>query len=427
MIKVNGHTAGIKLLGSGGDSPVETKELIYSIDESQGGVWINSNIDATQFVELYFEYTDSVSGADYIAKVKIEDIAVYTGGADVYTTVFPAAISFYAFNVRIYNNELYVSFNGVGTNTKVVGVYKKITVKGNATVKQGTFISASSQYGIVDVDCGFEPDMVMVKLPFTGGDTVSYWEKGLSYAQNSAIWCLKPAENVAYEVALDRQSGETGIQAINNNGFSFMSNSGNTQGATCEYIAVKYEAEPIPNPFVIKTYAKFDGSQGIRLPWKINADYKVEVTFYQTEYTDTENIIGNTISGSYSHLSPYQGGYWSSSGSSEGLISNLNWSAGEHTYITNNGNGYNEFDGVEVQSYTPTNADGYYTIGERTGTLIIRSYIKSYKIYSISQGTLLHELVPCLYDGEVPCLYDKVGKMFFYNGIDSVMDTIPTN
>ena len=180
------------------------------------------------------------------------------------------------------------------------------------------------------------------------------------------------------------------------------------------------------SPILFKNYAKFDGSQGIILPWKINADYKVEVTFYQTTYTDAENIIGNTSGAVYSHLTPYQGGYWSSLGSNEGLIPNLSWSAGEHTYITNNGNGYNEFDGVEVQSYTPTTINGYYTIGERASTSIIRSYIKSYKIYSISQGTLLHELVPCLYDGVTPCLYDKVGKMFFCNGIESVMDTIPT-
>lgn len=180
------------------------------------------------------------------------------------------------------------------------------------------------------------------------------------------------------------------------------------------------------SPIVFKNYAKFDGSQGIILPWKVNADYKVEVTFYQTTYTDAENIIGNTSGAVYSHLTPYQGGYWSSLGSNEGLIPNLSWSAGEHTYITNNGNGYNEFDGVEVQSYTPTSINGYYTIGERASTSIIRSYIKSYKIYSISQGTLLHELVPCLYDGVASCLHDKIGKMFFCNGIESVMDTIPT-
>lgn len=105
---------------------------------------------------------------------------------------------------------------------------------------EGTFVSASTQYGIVDVDCGFKPDLVMVFMPFTGGDTVSYWEKDADWAENNAIWCLVPAEGVAYQVALDRVDGETGIQAINDDGFSFMSNGWNTQGITCRYVAIKY-------------------------------------------------------------------------------------------------------------------------------------------------------------------------------------------
>lgn len=109
-----------------------------------------------------------------------------------------------------------------------------------AKVKQSTFVSATSQYGIVDVDCGFKPDMVMVKLPFGNNDTTAYWEKGVSWAETKSIWNLFPAESVVYVVDLGRQSGETGIQAINDNGFSFMSNGANTQGITCEYIAVKY-------------------------------------------------------------------------------------------------------------------------------------------------------------------------------------------
>lgn len=111
---------------------------------------------------------------------------------------------------------------------------------GNATVKQGTFVSSSTQYGIVDIDVGFEPDLVLVSMPFGNNDTTSYWERNLSYAQTDAIWCLKPAENVTYQVALNRASGETGIQAINNDGFSFMSNGANTRGVTCSYVAVKY-------------------------------------------------------------------------------------------------------------------------------------------------------------------------------------------
>ena len=116
-----------------------------------------------------------------------------------------------------------------------------IKAEGSSTqVAEGTFVSSSSEHGIVDVEVGFEPDLVMVFLPFTGGDTVSYWEKDASWSSTKAIWCLVPVEGTAYDVALGRNDGETGIQQINNDGFSFMSNGWNTQGVTCRYVAVKY-------------------------------------------------------------------------------------------------------------------------------------------------------------------------------------------
>ncbi|MBO4863859.1 MAG: hypothetical protein J5517_05815 [Eubacterium sp.] len=110
-------------------------------------------------------------------------------------------------------------------------------------VATGTFTSASEQYGIVDIDCGFEPDMVFVSLPFGENDTSSYWERNASWGDEYACWNLLPAEYGQYMVALNRDSGETGIQAINSDGFSFMSNAWNTQGVTCTYTAVKYEEE----------------------------------------------------------------------------------------------------------------------------------------------------------------------------------------
>lgn len=108
--------------------------------------------------------------------------------------------------------------------------------------KQGTFISANTQYGIVNVNVGFKPDLLIVKLPFTNGDTVSYWEKGLNYAETHSVWCLQPAEGASNYLLLGRTSGETGIQQINNNGFSFMSNAANTRNVECSYTAVKYES-----------------------------------------------------------------------------------------------------------------------------------------------------------------------------------------
>lgn len=132
----------------------------------------------------------------------------------------------------------------IKVNGHTAGIKVVVDGKGNATKVEGTFTSASTQYGIVDVNVGFKPDLVMVFMPLTTNptvDTCSYWEKDASWAETSAIWCLTPAEGASYEVELGRVTGETGIQQINDNGFSYMSNGGNTQGCSCRYIAVKYE------------------------------------------------------------------------------------------------------------------------------------------------------------------------------------------
>lgn len=204
--------------------------------------------------------TTSVSG--YTASVQlttyddVRDVVYSTVMGESNAIVFGAVRLYYdsawylkAFTACEYDGNAYNEGDLIRTWGYTVNVDMKIDytvpARGNATMKQGTFVSATSQYGIVDVNCGFEPDLVIVKLPFTGGDTTSYWEKGMSWAETKSMWNLYPVESVAYVVDLGRTTGETGIQAINNNGFSFMSNSGNTQGVTCEYIAVKYE---VPQP-----------------------------------------------------------------------------------------------------------------------------------------------------------------------------------
>ena len=111
---------------------------------------------------------------------------------------------------------------------------------GTSQVATGTFQSASEQYGIANVNCGFEPDLIIVILPFQNGDTTSYWWREASWSAASAIWCVQPAENSSNVVALGRATGETGIQAINSNGFAFMCNGANTRNVTCKYLALKY-------------------------------------------------------------------------------------------------------------------------------------------------------------------------------------------
>lgn len=111
--------------GSGSGASPTLNEL-YSFDQSQGGVWINSNVDVTNLNALLFTFN---SGTDDLKMRQIpkSDIAIYTGGTDVYTTIFPSEIIGKPLNVRIYNNILWVSFNGTGASTNVVKVYEPIT------------------------------------------------------------------------------------------------------------------------------------------------------------------------------------------------------------------------------------------------------------------------------------------------------------
>lgn len=98
------------------------KEL-FSFNQSQGGVWINTYVDVTDIDTVRFVFS---SGTDNLLmrQLPVSDIAVYTGGADVYTTVFTSVEIGSALNVRIYNDMLFVSFNGTGASTNVVTVYE---------------------------------------------------------------------------------------------------------------------------------------------------------------------------------------------------------------------------------------------------------------------------------------------------------------
>lgn len=101
----------------------EIRTSLYSLDQSQGGAWVDTGISVSGILEFLF--VNSVSGTDDWSKtVQVSDIPVYTsGGSDVFLTVFSSALIGYDFNVRIYNGNLYVSYNGTGANTKVVTVY----------------------------------------------------------------------------------------------------------------------------------------------------------------------------------------------------------------------------------------------------------------------------------------------------------------
>ena len=105
------------------DNIETTREPLYSIDQSQGGAWIDTGIAVADITEFLF--VDSVSGVDdYSRTVRKTDIPVYTsGGSDVFFTVFGSVLIGYDFNVRIYNGNLYASYNGIGASNKVITVY----------------------------------------------------------------------------------------------------------------------------------------------------------------------------------------------------------------------------------------------------------------------------------------------------------------
>ena len=175
-----------------------------------------------------------------------------------------------------------------------------------------------------------------------------------------------------------------------------------------------------PNPVTYKNYIKFNG-EGIWLPISIDSDHKVEVVFNETSYNNDSSIIGNTQSASLIHLTAYSNKYYCSKGRSEGNFGS--WSSGEHKFVCNNGNGHNEFDDVEVTEYTPTTDGQKYTLGSRgdsTGRNAYYGYIKSFKIYSIANGTLLHDLKPAVIFSQACFLDDVTGQIYTNNTIEAV-------
>ena len=101
----------------------------------------------------------------------------------------------------------------------------------------GTFTSPAESQGTIHIDCGFKPDIVSVILPMSSKKTCSYYDKFLR--TDGAYWDLKPAENSIYFNSFDSPTGETGICAIDETGFTFRTNATNAGNVECTYIAYK--------------------------------------------------------------------------------------------------------------------------------------------------------------------------------------------
>ena len=183
-------------------------------------------------------------------------------------------------------------------------------------------------------------------------------------------------------------------------------------------------SEVTVNTISYKNYIKFNG-EGIMLPWSINSDYKIEVTFHETTYYNDSAIIGNSIGPSDMHLTEYNNKYYFLK-SRNGETNYGTWSAGEHTFIYNNGAGENTLDDTVVSNFTPYNySSALYSIGCRGGikSNVYNGWIKSYKIYSISQDELIHDLRPAIVAG-YPCFVDVIGNAIYSNSSIQAVDII---
>lgn len=97
-----------------------TKTLEYSFDLSQGGAWLDTQVNITNIAVLMFERDDN-NNITMQTIVKVSDIAVYTGGQDVYTTIYHQDGK--AMNARIYNNVLFVSYQYTSSAVYKTNVY----------------------------------------------------------------------------------------------------------------------------------------------------------------------------------------------------------------------------------------------------------------------------------------------------------------
>ena len=112
---------------------------------------------------------------------------------------------------------------------------------GSAQEASGSFTSGSSAQQKVEVNCGFQPDYVEVKMEFESGYTyANAFMETRTGGEGKSFWDLRPIEGAWYEITLGSETGETGITDITSTGFKYRCNGANTQNKACTYKAVKF-------------------------------------------------------------------------------------------------------------------------------------------------------------------------------------------
>ena len=176
---------------------------------------------------------------------------------------------------------------------------------------------------------------------------------------------------------------------------------------------------------VDKNYIKMEIFTGLNLGkygFTLKSNYKLELIFHETSNTffDGEIILGNSGSNYCCFLGVYNNRWYTSNGSNVGAFGN--WSGGaDHTFIQNNGNGHNEFDGTEISPFSASDLNYDILLGCRNnvGTSNgYQGYIKRFRIYDLNNNNeILLDLNPKqLYIDNVLAvegLYDEVSHRWF--------------
>lgn len=200
---------------------------------------------------------------------------------------------------------------------------------------------------------------------------------------------------------------------------------------TMEFLNGKLSAKSTGGGLTIieKDWALFDGINYIKLPFTVNADYKISVAFDMLE-DSLQAVYGNTVNDYVSHLTRYSNKWYCSDGDSPANFEGSG--TGQHTFVENSGGKSYFDDNVVVAEFTPTtNNNAYICVGFRQDAGgNFKGKMKSFTIESISTQEKVVELIPALLifgdpEGDfisIPCMYDTVNHKYYSNCIKEVGD-----
>lgn len=141
--------------------------------------------------------------------------------------------------------ERYIFFSPVGATCTVTDLI--LEGKGQSyhpisLVQQGTFTSASTTHGTVEVPLDFDADYILVTLPLSETNlTYAIYDKNRMVMNRKLTYWLIPSENNNYQINMDEiPTGETGITWKTENSFTFHTFNINAGNKECTFVAYKF-------------------------------------------------------------------------------------------------------------------------------------------------------------------------------------------